>query len=67
MEAAEEEMDNTFKRTTELHRSTAERREQEILELRKVRKLTNSLIFKKGKRSNSVVTYIVHYVRFLNV
>jgi len=36
MEAAEEEMENTFKRTTELHRSTAERREQEVLELRKV-------------------------------
>uniref|UniRef100_A0A7R9SVW2 Uncharacterized protein n=1 Tax=Polyblepharides amylifera TaxID=1486889 RepID=A0A7R9SVW2_9CHLO len=36
MEAAEEEMENTFKRTTELHRSTAERREAEILELRKI-------------------------------
>ena len=30
MEAAEEEMENTFKRTTELHRSTADRREQEV-------------------------------------
>lgn len=36
MEAAEIELENTFKRTTELHKNTAERREIEVQELRKI-------------------------------
>eukprot|EP00854_Cymbomonas_tetramitiformis_P016970 gene16970-20164_t len=36
MEAAEVELENTFKRTTELHKNTAERREIEVQELRKI-------------------------------